>query len=95
MFLPLFVLQRTTKGTARRFQAIAVTAVTELLGKIQLVFNPSPPGFPFRTRTPLSHRSVESPSSGHSATNSENVVGYCIGQPNAQARNGGCVSLPF
>lgn len=57
MFLPLFVLQLTTKGTARRFQAIAVTAVTELLGKIQLVFNRSPRVFHF-AHAPLSATEV-------------------------------------
>jgi hypothetical protein len=32
------MLQLTTRGTAQRFQAIAVTAVTELLAKVQLAF---------------------------------------------------------
>jgi hypothetical protein len=38
MFLPLtLVVQLTMTGTARRFQAIGVTAVSELLAKLRRV----------------------------------------------------------
>lgn len=58
MLLPqAFLLQLTMKGTARRFQVIAVTAVTELFAKVRLAFNRSAGVFHF-THAPLSATEV-------------------------------------
>ncbi len=49
LFLPFrFVLQLTTRGTARRFDAMVMKAVSELLAKVRLAFKRSTQVFHLR-----------------------------------------------
>lgn len=59
MFLPLKVVaQLTMKGTARRFRAMGVTAVSELIVKVRLAFNHSAHVIHFRHVPVSSHPQV-------------------------------------